>query len=581
MNYYDQTLIDRYGERKIRKWILDSKKMDKIYSNKKKYYEYKGDLNANYVIMGDAIDNYMAKYILSSPNLKNKTNKQIVENYWKKAYEEVKVERERIFSNPVFNLPDSAIQPIFGQDGVESINKRQNILSRRAKEIYKKYVNQEGVNLSEREELIDFLLHTINNDSTLKAARNVVEDIVNLEDYATLKEKSLVYQFLAKEYCSKENLYANVYLSDYPIGSKKKFAANEFGEQHKGVVALSKFFIERTDFAKMEDELKTKKDLQAMRKTKEKLSCVRSIQGLYHELTHIKQYDQMKKGYVNYQAVQMATQLADMDTRKRRAQKDYLRNYKYAEVELDANINAFKETQRFFEKYLPDRISEVKPKLTKDQMLETLKQSSAVKIDKKKNRQLPDEFNVAILDNIVSKKHKKLLTKYPQLNLFYDKKGKSKDLETLLFERERNITEKTDKNNDYKDVYYEHMNYKIDAEALTFIDLFDKTDKERKMIASSLEDVMGDQIQQIANLYRNTEYSKAARENFDFITEKRFERVEKIYSMFRMNKELFSHYDMEKVQKFKDMADMLRNNMEAAKSGEEKENENGFAKRLD
>ncbi|MDD4734233.1 MAG: hypothetical protein PHU05_05260, partial [Bacilli bacterium] len=161
MNLYNQLLIDRYGERKIKKWISNSNKLNKIYENKKKYYECDGTINANYVIMGDAIDNTMAKYLLSTKKPKNQKEYDMLKSYWNKAYEEVKLEPARIFSNPVFNLPDEVLQPIFGQEGVQAIAKRQKVLSKRAKEIYKKYSNLEGVTLEQREELIDFLNHTL------------------------------------------------------------------------------------------------------------------------------------------------------------------------------------------------------------------------------------------------------------------------------------------------------------------------------------------------------------------------------------------------------------------------------------
>ena len=212
-------------------------------------------------------------------------------------------------------------------------------------------------------------------------------------------------------------------------------------------------------------------------------------------------------------------------------------------------------------------------------MIEELNKASGVKYDLKKEKLMPDEFNVSVLDEMMRKKHKKAFKEFPQLSLYYDRNGNSKSLEKLLMERERNINEKNDEHHDYTNVYYEQINAKIDKGDLTFIDLYNKTDKERKLISSSLLDTMADSIRQITNLYRNTQFNKDARENYDFITAYRFERIDKIYSVFSLNKELFQGYNMEKAQRYKDMSDMYKKEVEEPVKKEEKVGE-GFEKRL-
>src|SRR5574344_585842 len=576
MNGYDQILIDRYDERKIKNWILKNRKLEKIYANKKKYYEYKGELNANYIAMGDAIDSWMAKYISSTP--KNKLDKHIVDNYWRNAYSEVITERERIFSNPVFTLDDSFLQPVFGKEGGEAINKRQKVLSKRAREIYHKYSNMEGITTEERNELIDFLTHTIGaNEGIRSTGKNVVNDIVNLGDNATLKEKAFVYKFLANEYCKREKINAKVYLSDYRIDEKRKIKTDELGIQDKDIVILNKYYVNKLDFGKTKDQVIQRENPK--KRTLEKIGCATAISSLYHELIHVKQCDKATKGYIDTQEYYAMQMLLEEKLQKRKFKKHYLTNYNYTELELDANVESFKETQKFFEKYAPDRIEEVKSHLTKAEMIEELNNATGVKYDLKKEKLMPDEFNVSVLDEMMRKKHKKAFKEFPQLSLYYDRNGNSKSLEKLLMERERNINEKNDEHHDYTNVYYEQINAKIDKGDLTFIDLYNKTDKERKLISSSLLDTMADSIRQITNLYRNTQFNKDARENYDFITAYRFERIDKIYSVFSLNKELFQGYNMEKAQRYKDMSDMYKKEVEEPVKKEEKVGE-GFEKRL-
>lgn len=582
MNLYNQLLIDRYGERKIKKWISNSNKLNKIYENKKKYYECDGTINANYVIMGDAIDNTMAKYLLSTKKPKNQKEYDMLKSYWNKAYEEVKLEPARIFSNPVFNLPDEVLQPIFGQEGVQAIAKRQKVLSKRAKEIYKKYSNLEGVTLEQRKELIDFLNHTLELDDRIgKASRNVVNDIVNLEDRASMKEKSFVYKFLASEYCKKEGVHANVYLSDYEIGTKKKLIKSQaIGEQDKDIIVISKFVVEKTSFSELDNNMRLE-DLKESNRKKDEYSFIISVQNLYHELTHVKQYDQSKKGYVNLQSMEMSKQLINNKYRKGKSYKDYMKNYKYSEIEIDANIEAWKETQSFVERYMPDKINHVKSNLNKKQMLAQLTDSSAVKyVGRNKEKLLPEKADVELMNDIMSKKAKKVFLEYPQMKVLYEKDGKLKTFEKLLFERERNINEKNDSNNRYENVYYDYINYNIDNDSLLFLDPYNKTDKELKMMSSSLADTMLEQLQQNINLHKNTHYIKSARENYEFLTSARIERINKIYNFFSKNKEIFSHYDFKKIQNYKDTSETLEKIIQEQILNKRMEGNDNYGKRM-
>ncbi len=582
MDLYNQLLIDRYGERKIKKWISNARKLEKIYDNKKKYYDYNGTINANYIIMGDAIDNTIAKYLLSTKKPKTKKEFNMLQNYWNKAYEEIKLEPARIFSNPVFNLPNETLQPIFGQEGVQAIEKRKKILSKRAKEIYRKYSNLEGVTSEQREELIDFLTHTLEiDDSIRKASRNVVNDIVNLDDKATMREKNFVYKFLASEYCKKEDVHANVYLSDYSIGSKKKLVDNKaLGEQEKDIIVISKFVVEKTSFAELDKNMKLE-DYQKGSSTKEEYSFILSLNNLYHELTHIKQYNQCKRGYVNLQSMEMAKQLINNKFRKGKSVKEYIKNYKYSEIEIDANIESWKEVQRFFERYMPEKINQVKSSLDKKQMLTELVNSSAVKYTgRNKEKLLPEKVDVETMNGIMAKKSRKVFNEYPQMRVLYERDGKPKSLEKLLLERERNINEKTDDNNNFQDIYYDHINYNVDNDMLMFVDAYNKTDRELKMISSSLADTMLDQLQQNKNLYKNTAYIKSARENYEILTSARIERINKIYKFFSKNKELFSHYDFEKVQKYKDTSDNFEKIMRETIIDKSMEGNDEYGKRM-
>ena len=214
-------------------------------------------------------------------------------------------------------------------------------------------------------------------------------------------------------------------------------------------------------------------------------------------------------------------------------------------------------------------------------MLAQLTDSSAVKyVGRNKEKLLPEKADVELMNDIMSKKAKKVFLEYPQMKVLYEKDGKLKTFEKLLFERERNINEKNDSNNRYEDVYYDYINYNIDNDSLLFLDPYNKTDKELKMMSSSLADTMLEQLQQNINLHKNTHYIKSARENYEFLTSARIERINKIYNFFSKNKEIFSHYDFKKIQNYKDTSETLEKIIQEQILNKRMEGNDNYGKRM-
>ncbi len=142
------------------------------------------------------------------------------------------------------------------------------------------------------------------------------------------------------------------------------------------------------------------------------------IKNLYHEIRHLIQEHEADTGIINnssffYITTNLIDEYYDKD--------DYKRNYKYVEIELDANIYAYTKLKKYIDnkellKNIDNRIKELNNLL-----------HNSIRIDKNGNIVKTYNYIPDILDNII-KNNPSILHKYSQLSLFYFSDGTRKGI---------------------------------------------------------------------------------------------------------------------------------------------------------
>ncbi len=141
------------------------------------------------------------------------------------------------------------------------------------------------------------------------------------------------------------------------------------------------------------------------------------IKNLYHEIRHIKQKKDAKSFVLNNESLFYIITTIINDYYD---ETDYMRNYKYQEIEIYANYFALTKLKalllkNYREKFILEKI---------DTELSVLKNALTVnrRIDKA-NNELNEKIYISNIMNIIIRKHSNIFAVYPQLKLFYNETG--------------------------------------------------------------------------------------------------------------------------------------------------------------
>jgi len=174
------------------------------------------------------------------------------------------------------------------------------------------------------------------------------------------------------------------------------------------------------------------------------------IQTINHEMTHYKQEYELNSSMLTKSSFNMLKHYIAYNKFATKDFDEYEVNYKFKEIETEAEFNAYIDTIKIIKKYIPDekKLIEFYEK-KKDSILD----EESISYQELNNQEyyLRDEYNLKSMISAL-KEDKSILERYPQLQYFFDKEGLLKSEIDLL----KGFSQC---DNDTREIYYEFFTY--------------------------------------------------------------------------------------------------------------------------
>lgn len=159
------------------------------------------------------------------------------------------------------------------------------------------------------------------------------------------------------------------------------------------------------------------------------------IHTMYHELRHQVQTKEAITGVVSDCSLAMVARLIMSKADK----SEYRRNYRFTEIEKDANRAGWSEAIRTFEKYLVRKdVRAIIKNAASYSLTESIQSVANEKTDNKGNKDISAYIMFRYLDDEILKHPVDYLRTFPQLNYYYRKDGKPKSFFELVINFQEN-----------------------------------------------------------------------------------------------------------------------------------------------
>lgn len=453
---YKQSIIDIIGEEKVKEFLLQGESIPMQPVTEKE------------VLLKNAMEHYIVKHYNTEqdPQLK------------KMIASRLKLIKFRVLLTPAYAsqtyiCKPGIIQEMYSESElnelVEIINVRWH---KEAKEIYEKYKSGNKLTSSEKSSLSSFFIYTYDNASEqIKTAR---------KDYI----KSLLQENKIPQTQNELELVLK-YSSDFTLGEyKSKVSPDIF------VTLLDKnstlgYYTSSTEtiYINLTTHSKTLDDY---------------IQTVCHETRHSIQ---------NYMAKQDPESRRSLDYAMRRIfpQNEYTANYRYSEIEEDANKNGYDKCASIYSLNgfydIGRQVRDKKEKFFKNTHFEY---EHAALLDQFGNLSrfvAKEKYNVLRLNDAL-KRNPEYINEYPVLGKLYNKDGSPKELSELL-----STPFKILESNKYE-VYQDHIYTYIRSGKLSEIDFQSFDEEHKRNIRGHLQEIYKKEAQNVAEIINNKEFGE-------------------------------------------------------------------------
>ena len=454
---YSEEWINKYGEDYIYNFLKNGGNI-KLTSH-----------NEDDITFSIAIENYLVKY-------RNSSDKVI--NYYLDSL------FESFYNNPLFYAYSYILSNQLIVDSIINNNDKRKKLYEAGKKrlingwknTYEKFMNDEPVNINDKNKLIVLLIRGIRKGT--KKNKELIDNFV----YKLLQknevpnndfEKLLIFNYASRYTLGKRYKMIDTFIK---IGNLENEDKTTFrgGYEQNGFIVLNDH-PSNYPFYKTLDEM---------------------IQCACHETTHAIQEQQAINDPYNVHAMEMAIQ-------KLFAHSEYKTgdNYLFNEIEEDAQRNGYYNAGILYS--MADR-SDISMELIRkknDYIKGRRFQYEYVTImeNGKKVIMSKEKYNVENIRKIV-KNNPNLINKYPVLNNLFDKNGNHKTLEEMLKE--------DFKSHDIKNMYKDFIIYDIRHDGLNNIDLNNKDEEYKYNVLSKLCDTLDDFTDKANKIIRDYDYRK-------------------------------------------------------------------------
>lgn len=374
--------------------------------------------DSSYKLKADLIENYIL-YIASKK--KRSIREENIIKMYRNKYPKIinNYNLDAIVASKIFKYYDCLLT----SEELTKCSDRIIALTEKATNIFDKFVSKKMPINRDLNYLFEFL--TNNVDSENEYIINVCESFTKLmlKNKDNLNNniyfKNFILHYLMHKFC-KQNIYADAPLyicNTFPLDNKPYDALGRTYFPYK-IITLSYNFVNQ-DFNDTIGYYNISRD-------------IKTIMVLFHELQHLRQNNEFKDDvFLNNTTFSMIKTKILNEYLSKNGQSEYLINYKYREIEREADVFGWVQSFSTLAEYAPERTNEIKE--IKNHAVKTYYEQSVAYQTDTENGKLAeiDLYNVTKLTEIIQK-NPNLISRYPSLKLFFNIDGSRKNLKDLV-----------------------------------------------------------------------------------------------------------------------------------------------------
>ena len=415
----------------------------------------------------------------------------------------------------------------FANSNIDEINAFTSNVAKSAKNIYDKFMNDSV--LSDDEQIIMFEFFSVNigtkSKSIYNAQKNVICKLLLKQDNYHITGKNFYLQFITHEKCQRLGIDdAIVYVGNTDIHGNSH--ADSFGLSYSttGIISINQNFVKHKP-NDIYNEAGVSYD-------------VKISQTMHHELEHYYQMYKLRNNVVNkstFDAVRIQIvfrrHLSDSDY------DEYMENYKFNEMEREANIRGWYDSVKFFEKYGGEKRIKDISRATHMELTTSFEKGMGVKKDKNNAIFSTEKYNISKLIEVVAN-NPELVSNYVQLQPIFNIDGKIKGFSQLLSEytdlfMNKNVDSVV--KIDRLGVYDEFFDYLFGRNDLSKLPLEKYSYDQQTMIFILIKDSFERECRNLKNIM--SVYPFVNNIFFDVYAKNRLERIKKYYNYLSTNQE--------------------------------------------
>lgn len=469
---------DKKGDEAVEQWIVDNQYMLIDYTNTN--YENIDNI--------ERIDNYILKHIDSlKPDVKN-----FVTNYLNQVYLGFLKQPEIYITSPL--LKDELVNKISASQYKEAFEKKKQEVSKSSWQIFQKSLTQ-PITDKEKDLLANFFIKMIDtkNEALKNAIDIFVKKIIRDSCIEVKKDGKIEFNYIpiskmnsselrlvafyTSRFVNKQNLIKNVHIV--------QFSGGQGGCYFDGIIELSKMGSGIQDMDMF-------------------------LQCICHETQHAIQ-DYVSKKESSITALDYATHsilIHYLSTSDYSPYYNYKCNYKYSEIEKDANEMGYHYSSVLLSTLgLYHRMHKQNERKQKD--FDSKKYEFSTKSNPQNQFVTLEEMQIDELRKII-KEHPELLNTYPVLQNFYTSSGEEKAFEKLIIE-----ASKSSQGGDVYRLYKNHLIYQARQGSFSNLNLEKYSDDEKARIYITINKLLSDSTMKIESHAKRSQEVLKGRKKLD------------------------------------------------------------------
>lgn len=485
---------------------------------------YEDNYNSKSALEFDILENEIIKLLEKKD--RTTTEERILESY-KKIMLKYLNQYPAIFISSKLITKDEISKAFFKND-YEKIKKYREDYYKEALQLYKKYIRKEHLTKSEEKKLFCYFQATVgevNTPNMQNAQKLLVREILKRQQVDLTGKKYIIAYFTNKK-CQKINLpSAKVY-----IGNTTPYN-NQMGETYGKSIGDTGIICIKESFLKEPGKNKDK--------TFKLTNNTLLIHVINHELEHYRDSSDYSNGKITIGAWKMLKNRLLRNHLSKKDFNEYLVNYHYKESEITANKQGYRETKSILLEFLPkEEIVEDINELNNHIKETDFGTAEAFQVTSKQIPETLEKYNIENLENIVFH-NKELVKKNKLLQIFFEYNGNLKSTDTIIKEYTKILTNQQigpEQKTNYSEIYSEMFDYLFQTTDLELFNISNFSEEEQiawfKEIKKSYERECR-RLKQMMDIYRPNKNRQ-----FDFIAEKRIERIRKYYDYLASKKDI-------------------------------------------